>query len=140
MPVEAARDGASLRSLAGTVSIAVPDRHLIVSEGHLATTNGKPQHFCKPAVDILFKSVVESVGNRSAAVLLTGMGKDGAEGMLRIREAGGRTIAQDEATSIVFGMPKVAIEMDAVEQVLPDTQIADAIFRMCVQQNCEVSL
>lgn len=90
-------------------------------------------------MDLLFKSVAESVGNRAVAVLLTGMGSDGAEGMLRIREAGGRTIAQDEATSIVFGMPKVAIEMDGADEVLPDTQIADAIFRLCGQAKCEVS-
>ncbi len=138
MPVIAARDGASLRSLAGTVSVAVPDRHLIVSAGGLATTDRLPRHFCKPSVDMLFESVAESVGDRAVAVLLTGMGSDGAEGMLRIREAGGRTIAQDEATSVVFGMPKVAIEMDGADEVLPSTQIADAIVRLCVRAGCEV--
>ena len=138
MPVVAARNGASLRSLAGTVSVAVPGRHLIVSGGCLTTTDAPPEHFCKPAVDVLFRSVAESLGDRTVAVLLTGMGSDGAAGMLRIREAGGRTIAQDEATSAIFGMPKVAIKMNAVDEVLPDTEIADAIFRLCGRTKCEV--
>ncbi len=139
MPVLAAVDGIPLRSLAGTVSVAVPDQHLIVSGGRLAMTDGPPQHFCKPAVDALFKSAAKSIGDRTVAVLLTGMGSDGAEGMLRIREAGGRTIAQDEATSIVFGMPKVAIDLDAADEILPDREIADSILRLCGQAKCEVT-
>jgi len=139
MPVVAASGGTSLKSLAGTVSVAVPERHLIVSGGRLATTDAPPEHFCKPAIDVLFRSVAETIGDRTVAALLTGMGSDGAEGMLRIREAGGRTIAQNEATCAVFGMPKVAIEMDAVDEVLPDTQIADAIFLLCGEAKCGVA-
>lgn len=138
MPVVPARDGASLRSLAGRVCLAVPGRHLLVSEGQLVTTDGPAQHSCKPAVDVLFKSVAECVRDRALAVLLTGMGRDGAEGMLRIREAGGRTIAQDEATSVVFGMPKAAIELNAADEVLPDREIADAIVHVCGQAKREV--
>lgn len=138
MPVAAACAGTSLKSLAGTVSVAVPGKHLIVSGGRLATTDAPPEHFCKPAVDVLFRSVAESTGDRTVAALLTGMGSDGAEGMLRIREAGGRTIAQNEETCAVFGMPKVAIELDAADEVLPATQIADSILNLCGREKCEV--
>ena len=72
-----------------------------------------------PAVDVLFESLARELGPACVACLLTGMGKDGAAGLLAIRQAGGRTIAQDEGTSVVFGMPREAIRLGAAEQVLP---------------------
>jgi two-component system chemotaxis response regulator CheB len=70
----------------------------------------------KPSVDVLFQSVVQCVGGDSLGVILTGMGRDGAEGLKQMRQAGGRTLGQDEATSLVYGMPKAAFEIGAVEK------------------------
>jgi two-component system chemotaxis response regulator CheB len=81
----------------------------------------------RPSVDVLFSSVAEAAGNRAIGVLLTGMGADGAQGMLKMRKAGARTIAQDEASCVVFGMPREAIAMGAAEQVLPLSAIANGI-------------
>ena len=83
----------------------------------------------RPSVDVLFESVARVYGPRSIAVLLTGMGADGAKGMAEIKQAGGLTIAQDEATSTIFGMPKAAISAGAARKVLPITEIADEILR-----------
>jgi len=83
----------------------------------------------KPSVDVLLSSVARAYGDRSIGVILTGMGSDGAKGLGKIKEEGGFTIAQDEATSAIFGMPRVAIESNAVEKVLPITSIAEEILR-----------
>jgi two-component system chemotaxis response regulator CheB len=81
----------------------------------------------RPSVDVLFASVAEAAGNRAIGVLLTGMGADGAQGLLKMRRAGARTIAQDEATCVVFGMPREAIAAGAAEQVLALSAIAHGI-------------
>jgi len=81
----------------------------------------------RPSVDVLFSSVAEAAGADVVAALLTGMGNDGAQGLLKLRRAGARTIAQDEATCVVFGMPREAIELGAAAQVLPLAAIAEAI-------------
>ncbi|MBI5640138.1 MAG: chemotaxis response regulator protein-glutamate methylesterase [Nitrospirae bacterium] len=83
----------------------------------------------RPSVDLLFQSVAEQYRHRSLGVLLTGMGSDGMLGMKAIKEAGGATIAQDEATSAIFGMPRVAILNNVVDEVLPVTSIAEEILR-----------
>ena len=80
-------------------------------------------------MDILFKSVAESVGPNCAAALLTGMGSDGAQGLLTLRAVGARTIAQDEATCVVYGMPREAVRLGAVERVLPLTSIGSALLQ-----------
>ncbi len=131
MPVVGARAGMPLSTLVGKACVAVPDQHLIVKGQHLAIASGPPRNFCKPSVDVLFNSVADTIGSRTVAVLLTGMGRDGAEGMQRIQRAGGRTIAQDEATSAIFGMPKAAIDLGAADAVLPEGHIAGAIARLC---------
>ncbi len=81
----------------------------------------------RPAVDVLFESVAQNIGQNTIGVLLTGMGRDGAQGLLKIKEAGGYTIAQDEATSIVWGMPKEAIDIGAAGKILPLGGIAGDI-------------
>lgn len=81
----------------------------------------------KPSIDILFQSAAEACGERTAAVLLTGMGSDGARGMLAIRQAGGVTLAEDEATCVVFGMPRSAAELGAAQQVLPLYDLAEGL-------------
>lgn len=108
----------------GRVLMAPPDTHLVLRQGSLRLTRDPERHSCRPSVDVLFESLAEGLGAAAAACLLTGMGKDGADGLLSIRRAGGRTIAQDEATSVVFGMPREAILLGAAEQVLPLDRIA----------------
>ena len=81
----------------------------------------------RPSVDVLFHSVAAAAGENARGALLTGMGNDGAEGLLAMRHAGAMTVAQDEATSVVFGMPREAILRGAAEQVLPLDEIAGAV-------------
>jgi len=108
----------------GRVLMAPPDSHLLLSKGKLRLTQDPERHSCRPSIDVLFESFAQELGAGGAGCLLTGMGRDGAAGLLAIRRAGGRTIAQDEATSVVFGMPREAILLGAAEQVLPLHQIA----------------
>ena len=88
---------------------------------------GERLHGVMPAADVLFESVARLVKDRAVGVVLTGMGSDGAEGLLRMREQGARTIAQDKESSVVYGMPRKAYEMGAAEFVLPLNRIADKI-------------
>jgi two-component system chemotaxis response regulator CheB len=109
------------------VFLAPPGKHLVVQAGKLHLTRDPERHSCRPSVDTLFESVAREYGSASAACLLTGMGRDGAKGLLAIRAAGGVTIAQDEASSVVFGMPREAIALNAAAHVLPIGQIAGAL-------------
>jgi two-component system chemotaxis response regulator CheB len=118
-----AQDGEALAALAGRVVMAPPDRHLIVRNGRLQLTREAERHSCRPSVDALFESLARDCGPSVAACLLTGMGRDGAAGLLAIRQAGGLTVAQDQETSIVFGMPKEAARIGAAMRVLPLTEI-----------------
>jgi two-component system chemotaxis response regulator CheB len=111
----------------GRVLVAPPDRHLVLRQGKLRLTQDPERHSCRPSVDVLFASLAQELGASSAACLLTGMGGDGAEGLLAIRRTGGRTIAQDEATSVVFGMPREAILLGAAEQVLALEEIGPVL-------------
>ena len=81
-------------------------------------------------MDVLFRSVARHAGNNAVGVILTGMGNDGAEGMLEMRQAGAHTIAQDEATCVVYGMPKEAVNIGAAERVAPLNRITDEILAM----------
>jgi two-component system chemotaxis response regulator CheB len=111
----------------GKVLMAPPDRHLVLRDGRLLLSDAPERHSCRPSVDVLFASVADDLGSSAAACLLTGMGRDGADGLLAVRRAGGRTIAQDEATSVVYGMPREAALLGAAEQVLPLDQVAPAL-------------
>jgi two-component system, chemotaxis family, protein-glutamate methylesterase/glutaminase len=108
--------------LPGHVYIAPGDRHLLlVRDGARYVgklDDGPPVNRHKPSVDVLFRSVAQQAGLNAIGVLLTGMGKDGAEGLKEIRDAGGPTIAQDETTSVVWGMPREAVALGAAVQVL----------------------
>jgi two-component system chemotaxis response regulator CheB len=128
IPVSAAIDGEALPPC-GTprVVLAPPDHHLIVRGGRLRLTRDPEVHSCRPAVDLLFQSVAHEIGEGAIAVLLTGMGRDGARGLLTVRNAGGMTLAQDEATSVVFGMPREAIQIGAAERVLPLDEVAPTL-------------
>ena len=94
-----------------------------VADGELACGH-------RPSVDVLMESVAESVGRHAVGAVLTGMGRDGTAGLKAIRDAGGRTLAQDEATSVVFGMPKEAYESGAAECLVPLDRVADVIMRL----------
>lgn len=112
------------RVLPGRILIAPGGtRHMSVvrsgGEYRVLLREGPEVNYSRPAVDVLFDSVAREAGRNAAAALLTGMGKDGAAGLLAIRKAGGRTIAQDEATSVVFGMPAAAQHLGAAEQMAP---------------------
>ena len=91
---------------------------------HVSVTDGERVCYQRPAVDVLFESVASTVGRDAIGALLTGMGADGAEGLLKMKHAGARTIAQDEASCVVFGMPCEAIRRGAVDRVLPLDRIA----------------
>jgi two-component system chemotaxis response regulator CheB len=131
LSVRYARDGEPVpNDGCGSVILAPPDRHLILRGGRFRLTDDPEHHFCRPSIDVLFRSMADELGSMAAACLLTGMGSDGAEGLLAIRQAGGKTIAQDEKSSVIFGMPKVAIAMGAAEEVLPLNRIASALLRL----------
>jgi two-component system chemotaxis response regulator CheB len=117
-------DGAPVRGLDGRVILAPPDRHLYVRDGTLRLSDGAPRHSCRPAVDVLFDSVALEYGAAAAGVLLTGMGRDGAEGLLRMRSRGAITFAQDEASCVVYGMPREAALLGAAGHVMPPGRIA----------------
>ncbi|XXX81692.1 chemotaxis-specific protein-glutamate methyltransferase CheB [Sorangium sp. So ce134] len=119
IPVAIAADGEPL-PLAGEpgVRVALPDRHLVVQNGRLRLTDGPERHSCRPSVDVLFESVAVEVGERAIGCLLTGMGRDGAEGMLAMKRAGAATLVQDESSSVVFGMPREAIARGAAQHIL----------------------
>ncbi len=110
--------------------MAPPDRHLVLRQGKLRLTTDPERFSCRPSVDVLFESIALEAAADCAAVLLTGMGRDGAQGLLAIRGRGGATIAQDEASSVVYGMPREAAELGAAERVLPLQQIAPALLRL----------
>jgi len=113
----------------GTVGVlmAPPGRHLIVRDGLLQLTHDPERHSCRPSIDVLFESLAHDCGKGVSACLLTGMGRDGAKGLLDIRNAGGFTVAQDEATSIVYGMPREAAILDAADRILPLGEIGAAM-------------
>jgi len=92
---------------------------------------GEPVSGHRPSVDVLFKSVAEATGAASLGVILTGMGRDGAQGLLALRQAGAHTLGQDENTCVVYGMPRVAFEIGAVERQLPLSALGEAILDQC---------
>jgi two-component system chemotaxis response regulator CheB len=110
--------------------MAPPDQHLIVSGGRVRLTRDVERHSCRPSVDVLFESIAADNGASAIACLLTGMGRDGAAGLLAIRNQGGFTIAQDEASCVVYGMPREAVLLDAASRVLPLTEIGPAIVKL----------
>jgi two-component system, chemotaxis family, protein-glutamate methylesterase/glutaminase len=111
-------DGASIASAVGGVVLAPSGRHLVTRDGRMRLTRDNERHSCRPSVDVLFESVAVEYGASAAGCLLTGMGKDGALGLLKIHQAGGITIAQDELTSVVYGMPREAVKLGAAQQIV----------------------
>jgi len=113
------------RPLAGGVLIAPGDRHLEFDErGMVVLTDGPQVNGCRPAADVTMFSAAKVYGRRTLAVVMTGMGKDGAAGALAIKKVEGKTCAQDQLTSVIYGMPKAAVEAGAIDEVLPLADIA----------------
>jgi two-component system, chemotaxis family, protein-glutamate methylesterase/glutaminase len=129
MTVYEAEDGQQV--MAGHVYIAPGDRHLmLVRDGAryvLRLDDGVPVNRHKPSVDVLFRSVAQNAGRNAIGVILTGMGKDGARGLKEMLDAGSQTIAQDEASSVVWGMPGEAVALGAAQHVMPLDNVASKI-------------
>jgi two-component system chemotaxis response regulator CheB len=125
-------DGTPL--LPGTVHLAPGDHHLVIRADRAGTlrtalTQDPPENFCRPAVDPLFRSAVAAYGGAVLGVVLTGMGSDGRQGAGAIREAGGTVLVQDQATSVVWGMPGAIAQAGYADEVLPLDRVAEAIHR-----------
>ena len=133
MTVKEAADGDPLPC--GTALIAPGDFHMLLrknASGYYVNVKTGPRVcYQRPSVDVLFSSVAEAAGPNATGVLLTGMGSDGARGLLKMHEAGARTVAQDEASCVVFGMPREAIALGAADQVLPLDRVPNAILIAC---------
>ena len=129
--VEEGRSGGVLRP--GHVWIAPGDYHMIVvrnaGQVRILIHQDPPENSCRPAVDVLFRSVAQTFGPNALAVILTGMGQDGFRGCEAIREAGGQVLAQDEATSVVWGMPGFVARAGIADRVLPLAMIAPEVVR-----------
>jgi two-component system chemotaxis response regulator CheB len=123
VPVREAQSGD--RPLAGSVLIAPGDRHVEFDDrGFIALTDGPMVNGCRPAADVTMLSAVKVYGRRTLGIVMTGMGKDGAAGALAIKRAEGKTCAQDQLTSVIYGMPKAAVDLGAIDEVVPLADIA----------------
>jgi two-component system chemotaxis response regulator CheB len=108
----------------GCVYVAPTDKHMLINKRSITLNCGELINNQRPSADALFKSAGEIFGDSLVSVVLTGMGNDGAEGTRAVKKAGGVTIAQDEASSMIFGMPQAAIETNCVDFILPLNEIA----------------
>jgi two-component system chemotaxis response regulator CheB len=126
LPVSVGQSGRRLRP--GTVTVAPSGLNLVVHDQLRVTTHRPPaSQFHVPGIDVTFSSIADVVGSAAVGVLLTGMGRDGAEGLRRLRDRGAFTIAQDEATSAVYGMPAAAMAVAAVDLQLPLPDVGPAL-------------
>lgn len=133
MPVQIGQMGRKLKE--GQVYVAPDDYHTGISKNNKIVLTSKKISFNhhRPSINYMFDAVAKCYGSEALAILLTGMGEDGALGLREIKQAGGTTIAQDEASSIVFGMPKSAITMGAVDHILPLDEITSKIMHLLYQ-------
>jgi len=128
LEVREACDGDALR--AGCALLAPSGHHLVLAQGVARLSSAAPVDTFRPSVTPLFLSAARAYGSRACGVILTGMGRDGAIGLKALKDAGAPTLAQDEASSAVFGMPRAAIELGAVDRVLPLDDIARALLEL----------
>jgi two-component system chemotaxis response regulator CheB len=123
VPVSVARDRAAL--MPGAALLAPGGSHLVIATGPEVTLAATPpEHFCRPAVDPMLRSVAAVFGARAAVAVLTGMGSDGGAGAVAVNAAGGLVLAQDQASSVVWGMPGAVVERGAAREVLPIQELA----------------
>jgi two-component system chemotaxis response regulator CheB len=136
MNVKEAEDGDGV--INGRVLLAPGNYHMLLKRSgaryFVQVKDGPMVHHQRPSVDVLFKSVADYAGENALGVILTGMGADGAAGLLKMRQGGARTIAQDEQSCVVFGMPKEAIKMGAAEAIIPLHGIAQKALQMVAAQ------
>ncbi len=129
--VKEAQDGEAV--LNGQALIAPGNFHMLLRRSgakyYVQVKDGPMVHHQRPAVDVLFNSVAQYAGANAVGVILTGMGADGAQGLLKMKQAGAKTLAQDEASCVVFGMPKEAIKLGAADQVAPLLEMSQRIIR-----------
>ncbi|MCP9291916.1 MULTISPECIES: protein-glutamate methylesterase/protein-glutamine glutaminase [Gracilimonas] len=139
LKVKEAEDGDLIKT--GQALIAPGNFHMLVEKSgakyYTRIKSGPPVHHQRPSVDVMFNSVAKSAGVNAMGVILTGMGADGAQGLLHMKEAGAHTIAQDEATSVVYGMPKEAAKLGAAEEILPLQVIPEAIIKQMARKMAE---
>ena len=119
------------RTQPGTIYVAPDDQHLEIAYGRIRLRQGEPVGGHRPSVTPLFESVAKCYGPAAMGVIMTGMGADGAVGMKALREAGAITIAQDEESCVVFGMPKEAIALGAIQHIVPLEKIAQTMGALC---------
>ena len=131
-PVTIVKDAST--AIPGVLHIAPADQHLRLDRGRLRLDSGDPISFQRPSGTVLFQSMAQDLGPGALGVLLTGMGDDGASGLLEIRRSGGYTIAEDESTAVVYGMPAAAVRMGAVCESLPLPAIAPRILELVPSQ------
>lgn len=129
LPIRLARDGDPVEP--GLALVAPEGAHLTVQRpGRARLRRALPVGGHRPSADVLLQSLAAVYGEAAIGILLTGMGRDGAEGLKAIRDAGGHTIVQDEGSCVVFGMPKAAIDLDAAQEVLPPASIAERLVQL----------
>lgn len=116
------------------VIMAAAEYHMIVRDEKIIFTSDPERHSCRPSIDVLFESIASDLGSAAIGCLLTGMGRDGAQGLLAMKQSGSFTIAQDEATSVVYGMPKEAYELNAARSVLPLSEISSTLLEIIEEQ------
>lgn len=126
--VREARDGN--RPEPGLALVAPGDRHLDFTDGGAVTlVDGPAENGVRPAADVTLRGAARAFGRRAVGVVMTGMGKDGTDGLRHVKAAGGATLAQDQASSVIWGMPRSAVEAGLVDRVVPLDELADAIRR-----------
>jgi two-component system chemotaxis response regulator CheB len=136
LEVSQAKDGDAIRP--GHVLIAPPDRHLLVNpDATVSLTRTKLVHFLRPSADLLFESVAASFADRAVAVVLTGTGSDGAQGVTAVKKMGGTVVAEDEGSAEFGGMPGAAVRTGCVDFVLALGEIAPALAKLVVQGDAE---
>jgi two-component system chemotaxis response regulator CheB len=130
--VKEAENGDSV--IRGRALIAPGNQHMLLKRSgaryYVELNDGPPVNRHRPSVDVLFRSTARFAGKNAIGIIMTGMGNDGAQGLLEMKSAGAHTIAQDEKSCVVFGMPKEAIKLDAADKVLPLDQIAGHMLRV----------
>lgn len=131
MEVREAQDGDAV--VPGVALVAPGNQHMLLQKSgakyFVVLKDGPPVHYQRPAVDVLFQSVARHAGQNAVGVILTGMGSDGAKGLLEMKNNGAYTFAQDEQSCVVFGMPKAAIQLNAADEILPLNSVTKAVFR-----------
>lgn len=136
MTIKEAKDGDSL--INGVALLAPGNYHMLLKRSganyYVQVKKGPLVHHQRPAVDVLFHSVADYAGSNAVGVILTGMGSDGALGLLKMKEAGARTVVQDEKSCIVFGMPKEAIKLGAADKVVPLNSVSKTVLDMIVKK------